>query len=368
MNLLSKIPPLTKPAVLITQAVTLTAAFALLAYVLNLPWLWFLFGLLLAAPAVAALRYEAWLNTARITSLIGLFIIVTGATADLWIQLLREQPVDSSLHLLVLLLGVLLAVVHQLLHDLAEGSKREETSVNGLLEAGLHGPPAVPMLCLTLVLGGAVLAYLYAGEGLMSEVFGPMLLERGVIPPITLNLFLWGMTLLAGKWLLTVMELRRAGYLQGQGQGRSGSLFSRLMDGGGEGRDSNPRSFFKQAYQLQHKKAEGQHEFATVLWQQFEAFYTLPRYISWAIPILGFIGTVLGISLAVGGLGELISNDGADFTQSLAEALRPLRIAFDTTLVALSLSIVFTFCQVMLYRWEENQLLGLTEELKNDVR
>ena len=171
----------------------------------------------------------------------------------------------------------------------------------------------------------------------MLGALGPKLLERGIIPPITLNLFLWGMALIVGKWLLIGWELKQP---------------------------ADKQSTFAAAYRLSNDQGDGQEEFTAALWQQFEAFYTLPRYINWAIPILGFIGTVLGISLAAEGLGELLSSGEADFSQPLGQALDPLGIAFDTTLVALSLSVVFAVCQTLLYRWEERQLLKLTEELK----
>ena len=353
------VPLPARGAVLGVQGVTLVVAFGLLVYVVGLSWLWFAAALLLALPAVAALwdrERRLWFDGARAAGLLGLVTVVAGGAADLWLGLLSQQPVDASLHLLVLLLGVLLAVLHHLLQDEAAG--QEQDSVSGLLEAGLRGPPVVPMLCLALVLGGAVLAYLYlysgsgggagafgsaaplgtgSGQQGILPILGQKLLQRGIIPPITLNLFLWGMALLAGKWLLGAMELKR-----------QGSHLSRL----------------DRAYRLSEREGDSQQEFAAALWQQFEAFYTLPRYIGWAIPILGFIGTVLGISLAAEGLAELLSNEGADFSRSLDQALRPLGIAFDTTLVALSLSVLFTLCQTLLYRWEERGLLRLTEGLR----
>ncbi|MGI9230025.1 MAG: hypothetical protein ACR2P9_09235 [Gammaproteobacteria bacterium] len=341
MNLLTPFTT-TKTAVLLVHTLTLTATFALLAHVLRLPGPWFLFGALLALPALATLKYPFWLNPARATGLVGLLIIVAGATTDLWLQILGQQRVDASLHLLVLLLGVLLAITHHLLHALAQSSAEDDNSVSELLEAGLRGPPIVPMLCLALVLGGAMLAYLYAGQTGLLATITPKLLQRGIIPPLTLNLFLWGMALLIGKWLLIAWELKRSAAM------------------------SN-RSIFTAAHQSSLRRGDSQDEFAAALWQQFEAFYTLPRYINWAIPILGFIGTVLGISLATEGLGELLSSNEADFSQSLGQALEPLGIAFDTTLIALSLSVVFALCQTLLYRWEERGLLRLTEELKRNA-
>ena len=53
-------------------------------------------------------------------------------------------------------------------------------------------------------------------------------------------------------------------------------------------------------------------------------------------PAIGFIGTVVGVSLAIGGLGDVL---GSGETAPLLEGLR---IAFDTTLIGLVASVVLT--------------------------
>lgn len=53
-----------------------------------------------------------------------------------------------------------------------------------------------------------------------------------------------------------------------------------------------------------------------------------------ALPLLGFIGTVIGISGAIGELADLF--DGEDRTAALAEVLSELRFAFDTTFAGLA--------------------------------
>jgi biopolymer transport protein ExbB/TolQ len=57
----------------------------------------------------------------------------------------------------------------------------------------------------------------------------------------------------------------------------------------------------------------------------------------WAIPILGFIGTVLGLSIAIGEFGSVMSASGqADaLLPALREVTGGLGLAFDTTLEAL---------------------------------
>lgn len=61
----------------------------------------------------------------------------------------------------------------------------------------------------------------------------------------------------------------------------------------------------------------------------------------WAIPVLGFLGTVWGIAGAVANLIPLLKGLSASALggSQLAESLAGLGVAFDTTLVALSLSL-----------------------------
>src|SRR5690606_35446180 len=71
--------------------------------------------------------------------------------------------------------------------------------------------------------------------------------------------------------------------------------------------------------------------------RKLDASHVPVRYLIWLIPTLGFLGTVLGISLAVSGFSEVI-NQGqelADVSASLVEITQELGVAFDTTFVAL---------------------------------
>lgn len=73
-----------------------------------------------------------------------------------------------------------------------------------------------------------------------------------------------------------------------------------------------------------------------------EATYNLLKTFIWAIPVLGFIGTVLGLSEAIGGFGAVIST-GADMAQlkaSLGGVTGGLSTAFETTLIALVAALI----------------------------
>jgi len=80
------------------------------------------------------------------------------------------------------------------------------------------------------------------------------------------------------------------------------------------------------------------------------------RYIGWAIPTFGFIGTVYGLSQAVSELGSVLVDDAAsgagNLNTELARAVAPMAIAFDTTLVALPLGLIVMMLHTISVRWE----------------
>lgn len=84
------------------------------------------------------------------------------------------------------------------------------------------------------------------------------------------------------------------------------------------------------------------------------ASYGLLRIIIWAIPILGFLGTVIGITIAIASLNPQALED------SLPEVTGGLGVAFDTTALALGLSMVLMFVQFFVDRIE-GRLLGAVD-------
>ena len=69
-----------------------------------------------------------------------------------------------------------------------------------------------------------------------------------------------------------------------------------------------------------------------------ETSYMLLGAFIWAIPVLGFIGTVLGLSYAIGGFGDVLQKTSSDMSavkQELQKTTAGLAMAFVTTLQAL---------------------------------
>ncbi|MGO9200240.1 MAG: MotA/TolQ/ExbB proton channel family protein [Limisphaerales bacterium] len=75
---------------------------------------------------------------------------------------------------------------------------------------------------------------------------------------------------------------------------------------------------------------------------QVASSYTILNGLVWAIPVLGFIGTVLGLSLAIGRFTMTIQAGGdlPMIRASLQGVTSGLATAFETTLIALSFTLV----------------------------
>lgn len=92
--------------------------------------------------------------------------------------------------------------------------------------------------------------------------------------------------------------------------------------------------------------------------------YALVRIVVWAIPMLGFLGTVMGIAQALGNLDpQQLATAPAQAMQGL---LAGLYVAFDTTALALSLSLSLMFLQFPIDRVEVH-LLGQVKQRATEL-
>lgn len=93
--------------------------------------------------------------------------------------------------------------------------------------------------------------------------------------------------------------------------------------------------------------------------------FTVARFFVWALPIVGFIGTVWGIGLSISFFSETMSSSQAGASvssllqQNIPLVTKGLSTAFDTTLLALVLSVPATAWLVITERNEREYLLQL---------
>lgn len=81
--------------------------------------------------------------------------------------------------------------------------------------------------------------------------------------------------------------------------------------------------------------------------------YTLLRYFAWLLPTLGFIGTVIGIAAALQGIG---AGSGDDLASVMRPVTARLAIAFNTTMLALAMSVVVVLLTQFVQKREEEAL------------
>ncbi len=86
--------------------------------------------------------------------------------------------------------------------------------------------------------------------------------------------------------------------------------------------------------------------------ERAESELSIIRYIAWAIPSVGFIGTVRGIGDALGQAHRAVQGDISGVTQSLG-------VAFNSTFIALVISIVLMFLIHALQSTQERLVLDV---------
>jgi biopolymer transport protein ExbB/TolQ len=91
---------------------------------------------------------------------------------------------------------------------------------------------------------------------------------------------------------------------------------------------------------------------------QMESSYTIVRGFVWGVPVLGFIGTVLGLSTAMAGFGDLISGGGSidALKSSLMNVTAGLATAFENTLEGLVSALTIQLALTALKKREERFL------------
>jgi biopolymer transport protein ExbB/TolQ len=87
---------------------------------------------------------------------------------------------------------------------------------------------------------------------------------------------------------------------------------------------------------------------------------TILRYITWAIPSIGFIGTVRGIGQAMGQAELAVDGNIGPMTSSLG-------VAFNSTFVALLISVFIMFAVSILQRRQDEQLVSIQQYVEEYI-
>ena len=260
--------------------------------------------------------------------------------------------------------------------DAAAGGR---SGLMGLLEPLLKTQsPTDASLVLTglVALAATVAAYWFVLFPLTHQYWAKLFTERGWVPYAILFLTFWSMAILLLKlWKLLSQRQSLTYDLLPQHESRaihSGNIASFRKHI--EQLPLNPRRDFlvrRVLLALDHVDARGDVQVVGEVLQsqgeidgaRVDGSYTMLHVFIWAVPIMGFIGTVLGISDAVSQFsGSLEGAEDLDvIKQSLAGVTSGLALAFDTTLVALAMSMVIMFPANTLQKAEEDLLISIDQ-------
>lgn len=97
--------------------------------------------------------------------------------------------------------------------------------------------------------------------------------------------------------------------------------------------------------------------------------FSFPKLLLWAIPLTGFIGTVIGMSQAVGSFDAVLSNaDNVDgLKDGLVQVTGGLGTAFDTTFLALVISVFLAFPLTLCEKIEDRLLSQIDGVVRDAV-
>jgi biopolymer transport protein ExbB/TolQ len=218
-----------------------------------------------------------------------------------------------------------------------------------------------------------VLALLFP-IGLM--IFNPTLMfERGWEQYVGTGIYLWAVLTL-GRELLGLWRnerafqeapelLKRVNIAAARGAAGSGGGTSAAVEVSDEERRILPRRVRQLASYIRETRSpavtqlmEVNREASGLDQEQVAGRFTLTRYILYLLPVIGFIGTVEGISRALMKISEVLPMvkelDG--FLSNLTGVTAALQIAFDSTLLALFLSAALMLVQTLVFRRSEELL------------
>jgi flagellar motor component MotA len=199
----------------------------------------------------------------------------------------------------------------------------------------------------------------------VSDIF----LQRGWVNYAELFLFTWGCVILALKWkksqrqrqamLLDILPARLSSEINSESVG---PVLDHIYNLPKRLRDSLMVNRIRKGLEL-FEKRNNNAEVSSLLTAQSDidanrstGSYILLKVFLWAIPILGFIGTVQGLSIAVGNLDMNNTADPEAIKGAIGKLTGGLGIAFDTTLLGLVLSMIMSFPMAAMQKREEETL------------
>ena len=191
---------------------------------------------------------------------------------------------------------------------------------------------------------------------LRGNGIGAIFLDRGWVNYAETFLFVWGIAILVMKWKknqhqaqATLLQLFPERLGREINNSNVGGFIDNIYKTPLTLRDSLIVNRIRKALELFELRVDNG-EVAAFLSTQSDidanrstGSYSLLKVFLWAIPILGFIGTVQGLSVAVSALAMGDTSDPEALKTSINSLTGGLGVAFDTTLLGLILSMFMSF-------------------------
>jgi biopolymer transport protein ExbB/TolQ len=232
---------------------------------------------------------------------------------------------------------------------------------------------------LSAFLGGLLATAFYVavgGTSLADTTFGRIFLDRGPTQYVVVFLTAWSLAILAIKWFKLRLQRRALDVRvlpDEPGFVISTASVDQVLDRIARIAD-DPRHFMvlnRVEVALSNLRNLGRvgdvdeilRSQAAQDESQMETSYALVQGFVWAIPVLGFIGTVLGLSRAIGRFTDVLGpgEELSAITGALVKVTAGLETAFDTTLVALVAALGIQLLVVMMRKSEEEFLDAATD-------
>ncbi len=255
-------------------------------------------------------------------------------------------------------------------------TKRKRREKSWFAPTGDSASSDVSLLLSGLIGAGMALVWYALMLPVRDTYFGALFWNRGPIPFPTTFLMFWAMAILILKWQ-HLKQQKNAMLLDVLPTEVSPEITLGSLDGfidninGLPGASDDSFLINRVVRGIEHFRVrKSAAETVTMMESQSEidannvaGSYTIVKVFIWALPILGFIGTVMGVSAAVASLAGSLSDSGSmdAMKAALQDVFGGLGTAFDTTLLALIMSLLVKIPASALQKSEEDLITSVDE-------
>jgi biopolymer transport protein ExbB/TolQ/uncharacterized protein YbgA (DUF1722 family) len=224
----------------------------------------------------------------------------------------------------------------------------------------------------------SVTIYLLADPSSMTGKLFNLMEPSGAVPAFTLILFCWGLVICVMRYLRTGAAKRLSAstfLVHSMDLAKLGGLDRLATELDIPPTNYSPLLRRLRALTRHWSNTPGLQDADILLQQQsyadeerVRAGYSLVRTFIWALPVIGLLGTVAGVAVAVGGFAEFLRGDIEDVAViklSLVNVTAGLSYAFLTTLYGLAGALILMLIATALQTREEKLYSTIQEKIVN---